>query len=116
METTQSVDQKPLLTTSAEVGRVFLIDNDGNRLKVSDAEGGQYKAVLSVTMEDSNGVREEDTPIGDVQLIARETTHIECKYSINESQDSITIDCSINGQLHPELSLNIGPQDNDHHT
>ena len=98
METTQNLDQKPLLTTSADVGRVFLIDNDGNRLKVSDAGVGEYKAVLSVTMEDSNGVREEDTPIGDVQLIAGETTHIECTHSINESENSMTIDCSINGQ------------------
>ena len=66
METTQSVDQKPLLTTSADIGRVFLIDNDESRIKICNASAGEYQAVFSVTMDDSNGVREENTPIGDV--------------------------------------------------
>ena len=96
--TAETPDVKPLVTTSTPTGIVYLIDSDGNRTEASKASPGEYNAVLTITLKDSKGVREEDVPIGNVELTVDETTHIECKSTLNEEQNELTLGCSINGQ------------------
>ena len=96
--TAETPDVKPLITTSTPTGIVYLIDSDGNRTEASKASPGEYNAVLTVTLKDNKGVREEDVPIGSVELTVDETTHIECKSTLNEEQNELTLGCSINGQ------------------
>ena len=96
--TAETPDVKPLVTTSTPTGIVYLIDSDGNRTEASKASPGEYNAVLTVTLKDNKGVREEDVPIGSVELTVDETTHIECTSTLNEEQNELTLGCSINGQ------------------
>ena len=96
--TAETPDVKPLVTTSTPTGIVYLIDSDGNRTEASKASPGEYNAVLTVTLKDNKGVRDNDVPIGDVQLTEDKTAHIECKSTLNEEQNQMTLRCSINGQ------------------
>ena len=89
---------KPLVTTSAPTGAVYLIDSEGNRIEASQATPGQYNAVWTITLEDSNGTRNSDVPIGNVQLTTGETTHIECIAPLNEAQDKMTLRCAVKEQ------------------
>ena len=95
---TEGSNTKPLVTTSAPTGAVYLIDSEGNRIEASQATSGQYNAVWTITMEDSNGTRNSDIPIGNVQVTTGETKHIECIAPLNEEQNKITFRCAVRDQ------------------
>lgn len=91
-------DTIPLVTTSVPTGAVYLIDSEGNRIEASQATPGQYNAVWTITMKDSNGSQDSDVPIGNVQLTTGETKHIECIAPLNEAQDKMTLRCAVRDQ------------------
>ena len=100
VESPESVgsNTKPLVTTSVPTGAVYLIDSEGNRIEASQATPSQYNAVWTITLEDSNGTRNSDVPIGNVQLTPGETKHIECIAPLNEAQDKISFRCAVKDQ------------------
>ena len=54
--------------------------------------------VNTMTMKDSNGTRDSDVPIVNVQLTTGETKHIDCIAPFNEAQEKMTLRCAVKDQ------------------
>ena len=65
-----------MITISSKNVKFFPNDSDENCIETSDASPGIRKVVLAVIMEDSNGVKKEDTTVGNVELTDGETAQL----------------------------------------